>query len=545
MTAGQYLLASGIVYTEQDTVAALDAFMVGALGWDRLEVIAQSAGDWDVVWHSPGEVPGARNPIYARARGNVDYVDFFGYTYWNQLTSVGDNENHNATESRIYSQGTFKYWFVGNKDAVYVYLSRESDGAAYLGGFGYWESYYDYSLDPYPLWVMGQYATLDTFTNTARVSSYVYNKTGYLREGATYSGAVGSYLAGDYAGLAYCGSPNPRDQRYVLLKAPFYRPLSYSAITHEVRGELPGAYTIDASYFSNGERLVASGTALGDAITGDTLGVGNFVVCKSGSGTTFKAQALGPVTDYNPFPPTVAGLELWYRGDAVERYEGGARRLIDLSGLKRDALQLTGGYQPFPLVSGVGSMGQPYIRFDDYQYLIGSAAMPISNNYTAFVVAKYAVADERQPALYIRGDVGGKDYIFGMEFNVVESNSAEFTVQTDTLENDVLRFSGLTTDTFYIMSAKVSVGSSLLYINGDADATVVVSGTKTTIPWTNYRTFGVGTALDANSSAVGQDRLEGGVAEVLVYTRTLTSAEHQSIVCYLGGKYGITVSGTC
>jgi hypothetical protein len=185
------------------------------------------------------------------------------------------------------------------------------------------------------------------------------------------------------------------------------------------------------------------------------------------------------------------------------------------------------------------------VRFDDSDYLTGT--IEVTNDYTAFVVANYVEGADRQPLFYTRGDIGGDDYIFGLEFNGVTDNSANMTVRTDDapLEEDVLVCSGLSSDTYYIVSAIISGADSTFYVNGDAASSVAVSGTKGTIAGSTTLNYGVGTALDSSGNADNQPRHEGNIAETIVYTRGLTSSEHQSVICHLGDKYGVTVSGVC
>lgn len=557
MTTGQYVIASGTAGpTEQDTIDRLDEFMVGALGWNRVHVVSGTVTDNDRVWYSEGENPGTYSPIYARARGNGDYLYFYGYTLWDPGTSVGNDEISDTTELRILNDcatGYDEYVFVGNKDAVFVSIRKESTGDNRFGGFGYWDTYYETTEDIYPLWVMGQNAVADTFANTGRVRSYGYDPDGFLHSGSTLSGGSTAFYAENLSTLIALAQPNPRDARHLMLKNTFYRNRSATegdipgAVGHEVRGEVPALLQFYGTDFVAHDRIVASGVSIGDAISGDELGVGDFMVVKSSDVNTF---ALGPITDYNPVPPTISNLELWLHGGAVERRGGGDQvggrvcAWIDLSEHGREAVQAVEGDQPNPLVSGSGSYQQPFVRFDDSDYLAGTIGAV--NDYTAFAVARYSVGTERQPVFYIRGAVDSNDYIFGVEFNGVANNSAGATIRTDDspLLEDVISYGGLSPETFYVMSIRVSGSEATLYVNGDSDFSTTVSGSKTTIAGSTDLDFGVGTVLDSSGSADGQPRLGGDIAEVVVYTRDLTTIEHQTIVEYLGGKYGITVSGS-
>ena len=107
-----------------------------------------------------------------------------------------------------------------------------------------------------------------------------------------------------------------------------------------------------------------------------------------------------------------------------------------------------------------------------------------------------------------------------------------------------MTYSGLSENLAYIVSAKVSGPNTLLYVNGDASGSVVLSDTKTTAAGVHQFNYGIGVALDASGSPTST-LLDGKIAEVIVYSRDLSVSEHQSVICYLGDKYGITVSGSC
>lgn len=553
MTVGQYTVISGSAGSEQSVISRLDEFLTGALGWSRLGVITNSGADNDRVWYSEGEVSGKYNPLYVRVRGNNNDLIFYGYTLW---SGSGNDEISNTIELQIpYLDASDEYIFIGNKDAFFISSRLNSDGANYVGGAGYFNTFYTPTEDPYPLFVSGQNSSGDTFANTLRVRAYGFDPDGFLHTGSTISGGSIGYVALDLSSLMGLATPNPRDGRHLMMKQNFYRKRSdtegdiIGAISHEIRGELPAMYQFYGSNFAPNDRITASGVSTGDAIPGNEVGEGDFIVARS---TTSNAYTLGPVVNYAPVPKSVSDLELWLRADAVERVGGNSsggrvREWIDLSGKVRHATQSVVIDRPVPLVSGTDSNSQAIVQFNNSDYLTGT--LEVVDGYTLFVVAKYLDGVSRDPLLYIRGSVGGADTIIGLEFNPVTSNSVDMLVRSDDtpLEEDIERYTGLISDTFYVLSAVVSGTSNgtSLYVNGDAKDTTTISNTKTSIAGSTTLNFGVGTSLDSSGSSAGEARHQGDIAEVLAYTRALTDSEHQSIICYLGGKYAIAVSGTC
>lgn len=555
MTVGQYLITSGIAGpSEQDTLDRLDEFMTGALGWNRVAVVTDDTSDNDRVWYSAGEVPGKYSPMYVRVRATNNDIRFQGYTLWDSGT--GNDEIANTTELQIPNDndgGPDEYVFVGNKDVVFVVTRLNSNSSNYMGGFGYWDTFYTPQQDPYPLWVMGQNVGTDNFNNTHRVMAYGFDPDGFLHTGSTISGGAVGFVAQDLGFLTGLATPNPRDGRHLMLKSSFYRERSRpgaggaegtipGTISHEIRGEIPALFQFYGSNFASNDRVVASGVSVGDGIPGDEVGLGNFVVSRGAQSNTF---ALGPVQDYSPTPPTINDLELWLHGGAAERRLERVREWIDLSGNSRHSTQNTVADRPRPLVSGTDTNSQPYVSFNNSDYLTGS--LEVVNGYTVFVVAEYTVEDNAQPLFHIGGAINTSGTIFSVGFNTDADNSAQLVVQTDDspLEEDKVRYTGLSAHTWYVVSALVSGTDTTLYVNGDSGGSSTIANTKTTIVGSTVLNYGIGTALDSSGDPAGQARHEGGIAEAIVYTRNLTNEEHQSIICYLGDKYNITVAGTC
>lgn len=551
MTIGQYTVASGIAGpTEQDTLEHLDSFMTGALGWQRIATWDDAVDNHSRVWFSQGEEPGKYAPIYFRVKAISNTLEFFAYTFFDPTILSGNDSISNSTEIRVpNSTGADEYVFCGNRDFVFVSIMLDSNGANHLGGGGYWDTFYTPQQDPYPMLVFGQNSAVDTFENTARVRSYAYDPEGFLEPVATYSGANVVYIAQDRNFLTSVAAPNKRDNRHLMLKQDFYTQRSRTdgdipgMIAHEQRGEIPGLYQFHGSYFAAHERVVASGISVGDGVTGNEVGQGDWVVIRSSATNTY---AIGPVVDWEQHPNTIPNIELWLKADAYHReYFGGIQGLVDVSINTNHATQLTVSQQPTQVSSNPNYSGGVVANFDGTDYLTG--ALSVVTDYTMFVVADYTIGPSRRPLLSIRGDVAGDDTIFSLEFNTTVSGSAQVTAQTDgsPVELDIERYSGLVENTPYILSAVISGTNTALYVNGDSTGSSTISNTRTGIAGNTELTYAIGATLDVSGNVDGVARHSGNIAEVIVYGRDLTNEEHQSVVCYLGAKYGITVSGTC
>ena len=550
MTIGQYITASGIAGPEAiDTLNLFDSFITAAVGWQKIDGWDDSATDQSRVWYSEGETPGKYAPIYLRIRANVNYLEFRGYTTWDPDTSTGSDVIENSTELRIHNQtGADTYAFFGNKDVVYMSVRLDNNTYSYTGGCGYWDTYYTPEQDPYPLFVMGMNGNTDTFANTARIRSYAHDKNGYLHTASTYSGTDAVYVAQDRNFLTVVASPNKRDNRHVMLKQDFYTQRSRTdggmpgMLAHEVRGELPGFYQFHGLDFVSYERVVASGISIGDNIAGSEVGVGDWIVCRATNANTY---AIGPTVDWDVVPNTIPNIELWLHGGGVwTTVSGGSiRALLDLSTNINYASQATGGLQPEQRTPAAYN-SKPVVELDSTAYMTGS--LTYVEGCTAFVVADYTPGTASRPLLHVRGDVSSDDTILSLGFNATVSGSAEVVARTDgaPLNEDIERYTGLKSQTPYILSTVVSGTTTSLYVNGDSTGSTTIVNTKGAVTGSTELTYAIGASLNSGGG-VGSGRHSGNIAEVIVYTRHLTQEEHQSVVCYLGARYGITVSGTC
>lgn len=551
MTAGEYTITSGIAGpTEQDTLDLLDQFMVGGLGWHRIDIVTDTASDNDRVWYSEGEVPGKYNPMYVRIRANNNDLVFYGYTQWVISSGTGNDEIADGTNLQITNDNAAdEYVFAGNKDVVFVATRLNSDGSTRFGGAGYWDTFYEPTEDPYPLWVMGQNAAATTFESDQRVRSYGYDKDGFLNTTSTVSGGSVGYVAENLNFLTSLATPNPRDNRHLMLKSPFYRERSRTdgdiagALSHEVRGEIPGLYQFSGTNFVSFDRIVASGISAGDQVSGDNIGEGDFIVLR---GTSSNAYTLGPLSDYSPFAPelTTSSIELWLDAEYVQKRppEAKVSHWIDLSENLNEVTQSTEADQPFAVTSGTLN-NNPIIRFDDSDHMSGSVTIP--NDITVFVVGSYDIGSDRQPLFYIRGDISGNDYILAMEFNTTDSDTAYVTAQDTSSSSDVIKYSGLSSGQLYILSAVISGNDTTFYVNGDSSNSTTVTNTKGTVVGNNTLNFGVGTTLDVSGSVDATARHDGDLAKIIVVSEALSTDDHQAVICDLSTQYGITVSGTC
>jgi hypothetical protein len=242
---------TGTATSEQGLVGAIDTFLTGTVGgWAKIDTITDSGTDKDLVFYSPGSIPGKFRGPYVRVRGNADYVKLYGYTSWNIDTNTGTDELSNASNCTWVSVGstTIAYWLFGTRDWFW-FVGK--NGSSYNAGFGgLIDTYYDPSDDDYPLAIVGQYSNTYSFTANR---AYMYVPFSIA------SGVSVNYTTNDsvYSTLLVNGSPNARDSSIA------HQPVLLRCIVDaydELRGELPGIVHLYGSSVTAEQWVVISGT---------------------------------------------------------------------------------------------------------------------------------------------------------------------------------------------------------------------------------------------------------------------------------------------
>jgi hypothetical protein len=241
-------------------------------------------------------------------------------------------------------------------------------------------------------------------------------------------------------------------------------------------------------------------------------------------------------------PPS--GAVLWLKADAGVTYNGVnlVSQWDDQSGLLNNAASVV-GYQPTYVSSGPN--GQPVVRFDgssSYMSVGANSTLDLGQGagkqMTVFLVeSQKGPGSGYQPVIDKSNGTGSSN----VDYTVAIENSKLFWGTGDS--NDSVAWMGITkpsVDTFHIVAA-------------DMNATASASGTKDL--WFDGSLAGSGAYVNDKNPAVSNPLLigtyagfnhyyDGDLAEVLIYTRTLSAGELNSVGYYLGQKYGIPNSYT-
>jgi hypothetical protein len=223
-------------------------------------------------------------------------------------------------------------------------------------------------------------------------------------------------------------------------------------------------------------------------------------------------------------PPVTAGLQLWYEADSATDSDGAAvTRWPDKSGLGRD---LTASDSGAAAVMRRGTLnGRAALEFNGSNSLMKTygSTFTIAQPDNFFIV--YKSLDANTP---------GRAFAFDSRNSSVRQVFGKSAAGTERLyANNDLDFSGITYpfSQFEILNGTFNGTQSDLYRNGSIVGTGNAGGS-------GLEGFTVG-AL-STSSIWGYDYGHFLVAEILVYSGTMTAANRQSVTSWLNEKYNVT-----
>jgi hypothetical protein len=235
-------------------------------------------------------------------------------------------------------------------------------------------------------------------------------------------------------------------------------------------------------------------------------------------------------------PPSNSNLQLWLKGDAGVTAD--ASNLVsswaDQSGKGRVATMSTASSKPTKITNNLN--GYPTIRFDGSDYL--------THNYTGAHKTMFVIGKNKGTGN--RSFLGGRSSTkFGAFYLKANTASSGITMEGPT-STDGYYFANYTpsiSDKFYLQSATLDESNnntiSSLFVNGSLVNYASAPGFIT-----NPDSFGVigGSWYKDSQSDVVTDRIDGDIAEVLIYDSVLSSTDMNTVNCYLSAKYGLYVN---
>jgi hypothetical protein len=225
---------------------------------------------------------------------------------------------------------------------------------------------------------------------------------------------------------------------------------------------------------------------------------------------------------------------MWLRADrGVTLSVGKVSQWNDQSAQANHCAQAVPGEQPLLTPSTAGLNNQTSIAFADVEIMASNANLAYSGGgYTIMVAARYATLDNFDGLFRISsGADTGADGVCAYATAAGRVVFGATDASTYYLEGSV----GLVlSNTSYIFTFRSSGAAGNIRMNGtDVTAGFVLNGVWGTPGAYPFRPGG-------GWSSAGS-RMEGNIAEHVVYNRNLSNAECLSLEQYMGARYGITV----
>ena len=229
--------------------------------------------------------------------------------------------------------------------------------------------------------------------------------------------------------------------------------------------------------------------------------------------------------------PTLANLQARYRADLGVTIATGISQWLDQSGNANTLTQGGGALQPTLVASVIN--GQPVARFGGTQNLAlgGPITLPAAYSILA-VIRTTSVANTQtyagDSALTLVGDnSGGINNGYGIGYGGVagkqslqEFNGAWQQASSTSTVNDGLA---------HMIGVTVANGAQTFYKDAAADGAAALVTNVGVNEWQN---------LGRGFSAT--DQFVGDVAEIVIYTRSLSAGEVSQLHAYFVARYGVT-----
>ncbi len=227
-----------------------------------------------------------------------------------------------------------------------------------------------------------------------------------------------------------------------------------------------------------------------------------------------------------------AGLGLWLRADDLA--SGAVSRWPDFSGSANDAVQAGAAQRPTVVPNAMN--GRAVVRFDgvdDRLDLTGNTFAPTTPHLTVFAVLRttrtnqHVIGTGSSDPGFLTTFGGGVTVVNGRAVLKANSNGSGLHLSSgDTVADGAAR----------LVAGVISTGSSALFSNGARVGSSASAANAHT-----YVKSSLG-ASDGSNLGSSRDAFQGDLAELVVYTRALGTAERIAIERYLGERYGLPLT---
>jgi hypothetical protein len=231
-----------------------------------------------------------------------------------------------------------------------------------------------------------------------------------------------------------------------------------------------------------------------------------------------------------------------FDSSAFSSFVGGGTGYVktwyDQSGHARDAAQATTGSQPQIVLSAVNS--KPAIRFSRTNTTgLRTGDGPFGQDSAISVIATYKLSSLLAGSYNFIANCGNGATIIGSSFELVHTDGAAtptFGIYQSTATSRISTASSSGTTNYNIASGKWSSGNGCLaYRNGNAaTASASLSGSI------NAGTIPLGLGVRGAGTITAVDALDGDIAEIIILSAAVSSADHNTIGNDMATRYGIS-----
>lgn len=242
-------------------------------------------------------------------------------------------------------------------------------------------------------------------------------------------------------------------------------------------------------------------------------------------------------TDY----PT---LWLWLDANDLSTITTGSVNAVatwaDKSGGGRNFTQATAGSRPTYQTSSFNS--RPSINFDGSSDFLTYAS---NTSYSRFTV--FGVLNVQNNATMLTQDIFSKVYFFALNFNdfpfrgisagpTVTALGASIDSGNGNYTTDATSTTSASPNVNYLFTSYYDQSNLITSINGVAGQITPASLTLSS----TVAPYAIGRAGLENGGGAGTSYYKGNIAELIMYTSSLTTTQQQDIRRYLGNKWGIS-----
>jgi uncharacterized protein (TIGR02597 family) len=267
-----------------------------------------------------------------------------------------------------------------------------------------------------------------------------------------------------------------------------------------------------------------------------TFAASSTVVAFAGSGTSASQVSFQADTSLIP----QSGLALWLKADAgvTTGTSNKVSAWADQSGFHNDAAQSLSNRQPILVASAIN--GHPAVRFSGGQGMaIADEASLRPEHLTVFAVLKQRGFSAYQRLLcrtYYAGSTWTEPF-FSYAVGTIGQNASQFprvSVATGGVFRSVVGEAEYDADKVHLLGWRYDGSSESVFREGLMVASGSASGSI------NYAAT-TAVTLGMRSSTITSEFLQGDLAELLFYQRSISPAEQQQVEAYLAQKYGLNI----